>query len=170
MPFPRPSAAWPALLAAAALATGCKPEGTFPSLAPRPIESEDPLAEPIRTAPAVAADPQLRGTAASLLAEARRGDREFEAAAGAAGSAARGPGSPGSESWVAAQEAISRAEAARAPTMRALAELDRLATERAGLPTNDADFAAIRAALAEAERLAAGQQRRMDRLRGAVMR
>jgi hypothetical protein len=170
MPLPRPSAAWPALLAAAAIASGCKPEGTFPSLAPRPIESEDPLEEPIRTPPAVAADPMLRSRAASLLAEARRGDREFETAAGAAAGTARRAGAPGSESWVVAQEAISRAEAARAPAMRALAELDRLATERAGLPTNDADFAAIRAALAEAERLAAGQQQRMDRLREAVRR
>ncbi|HEX8654326.1 MAG TPA: hypothetical protein VF693_03780 [Allosphingosinicella sp.] len=170
MPLPRTSAAWPALLAAAAIASACKPEGTFPSLAPRPIESEDPLEEPVRAPPVVVADLELRTSAASLLAEARRGHGAFEAAAGAAASAARGAGAPGSESWVVAQEAISRAEAARAPTMRALAELDRLATERAGLPTNEADFAAIRAALAQAERLAAVQQQRMDGLREAVRR
>jgi len=170
MPRPRCSPALPALLAAAALVAACTPEGTFPSLARRPIEREDPLEEPVRAPPVVAAEPALTSQAASLLAEARRGNGEFEAALAGAAAALRDPGAPGSEAWVVAQQAISRVEAARTPTMRALAELDRLATERAGTPTNESDFAAIRAALAEAERLAAGQQRHMDRLRGAVRR
>ena len=68
------------------------------------------------------------------------------------------------------QQAISRAEAARAPTTGALAELDRLATDRAAQPTNDEDFAAIHGALQETERLAARQQQEMERLRAAVRR
>jgi hypothetical protein len=170
MPLPGPSRACAALLAAAALAGGCTRDGEFPSLEPRAIELEDPLEEPVRTLPAVAADPALRARALELLAEARRGDREFEAALGPATAAARSAGAPGSESWVVAQQAITRAEAARAPTMQALAELDRLAAERAGVPTNEQDFAAVRGALEEAERLAGGQQQRFDRLRGSVRR
>jgi hypothetical protein len=170
MPLPRRSAGLAALLIAAALMPACTPNGEFPSLARRAIESEDPLEEPVRTAPAVAVEPALRTQAAALLAEARHGEREFEAALTPAAAAARGAGAPGSESWVVAQQALSRAEAARAPTMRALAELDRLAVERARLPTNEADLAEIRAALEEAGRIAAGQQRRIDGVRSALRR
>jgi len=157
-------------LAAAALAAGCTPKGEFPSLALRPIEAEDPLAEPVRSPPVVAVDPALRERAADLLALARRGESAFDAAYRPAAAAARAAGAPGSESWVVAQQAISRAEAARAPTMQALAELDRLATERAAVATNEGDFAAIRAALVEVERLAREQQRRVDALGTAVRR
>ncbi|HYJ30060.1 MAG TPA: hypothetical protein VEW25_06935 [Allosphingosinicella sp.] len=161
-----------AVLAAAALlaASGCTPNSEFPSLAPRAIEQEDPLAEPVRTAPVVAGEPELRARAAELLDEARRGDRAFEAALGSAASAARGAGAPGSESWVVAQQQVSRAEAARAPTTSALAELDRLATERARLATNEGDFASIQGALEEVGRIAAGQQQRLDRLRDQLRR
>jgi len=174
MPRPSPFRRFGALLAAACaaalVAAGCTPNGEFPSLEPRAIEQEDPLAEPVRTPPVVAGDQALRARAAELVAEARRGEREFESALGAASAAARGAGAPGSESWVVAQQQISRAEAARSPTTGALAELDRLATERAREPTNEGDFAAIRSALDEAERIAAGQQQRLDRLRAQIRR
>ena len=156
---------------AAALAAGaCTLNSEFPSLEPRAIEREDPLEEPVRTPPTVAGDPALRARAAELVAQAREGERAFEAALGSASAAARRAGAPGSESWVVAQQQISRAEAARAPTSAVLAELDQLATERARLPTNEGDFAAIRAALEEAEGLASGQQKRLDRLRASIRR
>jgi hypothetical protein len=170
MPLPRFPTPLSALLAAAALAAGCARDGEFPSLEPRAIELEDPRAEPVRTPAEVAGEPALRARAAELLADARRGEREFESALVPASAAARAAGAAGSESWVVAQQAISRAEAARAPTMRALAELDRLIVERARVPTDERDFAAIRTALEEVQRLAAGQQQRFDRLRGAVRR
>lgn len=153
-----------------ALAAGCTTEGPFPSLEPRAIEQEDPLAEPVRRLPAVAPDAALRGRAATLLGQAREGERAFEAALAPATAAARRAGPSGSDAWVEAQQAISRAEAARAPTAMALAELDRLAVERAALPTNEEDFAALQRAIAEAERLAAGQQQRIDALRAALSR
>jgi hypothetical protein len=159
-----------AALAVAALAGGCTPKGEFPSLAVRPIEAEDPLEEPVRTPPVVASEPALSGRAAELLALARRGESAFDEAYGPAAAAARRAGPPGSESWVVAQQALSRAEAARAPTLEALAELDRLASERAARPTNEGDFAAIRAALAETESLVRGQQQRSDALRASVRR
>jgi hypothetical protein len=168
---PCPSRRCAALAAGVILvAAGCTPNSEFPSLEPRAIEQEDPLAEPVRTPPAVAVEPELRARASELLAEARRGERDFEPALGSASAAVRGAGPPGSESWVVAQQQISRAEAARAPTTSALAELDRLATERAGQPTNEDDFAAIRGALEEAGRIAAGQQLRLDRLRAQLRR
>jgi hypothetical protein len=172
MPFPRALAAAAAgtALAAAALAAGCTPEGEFPSLAVRPIESEDPLVEPVRAPPVVAPDPALRARAAELLAEAHAGDRAFAATLGPARTAARSAGAPGAESWVVAQQAISRAEAARSVTTRALAELDRLSVERAAVATNADDFAAIRRALAEAQRVARAQQQRIDALRAEVRR
>jgi hypothetical protein len=159
-----------AALAAAALLTGCAPEGEFPSLARRPIEAEDPREEPVRTPPVVAADPAIRARAGALLAQAREGERAFAAAYGRAAPLARAAGAPGTESWVAAQEAISRVEATRAAATQALGDLDRLASERAALPINDEDFAAVQAALAEAEQLVRGQQQRFDALRASAAR
>ena len=159
-----------AAFAAAALAAGCTPEGEFPSLEPRAAELADPLEEPVRTPQAVAAEPALGARTAELAGEARRGERAFDAAFPSAAAATRASGAHGSESWIAAQQAISALEAARAPTTAALAELDRLAVERANQPTNEEDFAAIRTALDEAGRIAAGQQRRLDGLRGAIRR
>jgi hypothetical protein len=159
-----------AFAASIALAAGCAPKGDFPSLATRPIEAENPREEPVRTRPVVAADAALRARANELLGRAREGDRAFAAAHARAVPLARAAGAPGGESWVAAQEAITRAEAARAATTQALGDLDRLASERAGLPTNEEDFAFVRAALAEAERVVRGQQQRFDALRTAAAR
>ena len=176
MPFRLSASAGPArftalaALAAAALLAGCAPEGEFPSLALRPIEAENPREEPVRTPPVVASDPAIRARAAALLAQAHDGERAFAAAHVRAAALARGAGAPGSESWVAAQEAISRVEATRAAATRALGDLDRLATERAALPTNEEDFAAVRAALAEAEQLVRDQQQRFDALRASAAR
>jgi hypothetical protein len=172
MPLPSPVAFRPAAfaVAAASLLAACAPEGEFPSLALRPIEAEDPREEPVRTPPVVAADPALRARAAELLAQARAGENAFDAAHRQAVSAARSAGAPGSESWVVAQQAISRVEATRAAATQALGELDRVSTERAALPTNEEDFAAVRAALAEAERIVRGQQQRFDALRASAAR
>ena len=155
------------MAAALLLTVGCAAEGPFPSLLPREAEratAEEPE-QPVREAPSEAG---VGSSVAELLALARQGDNAFEAAHARASEAVRGGGAVGSDSWVAAQEVISRAEAARADTTRALVELDQLALARAGRPTNPADLAAIQAAVAEAERIAAGQQVRIDRLRGAV--
>ncbi|HEX8526349.1 hypothetical protein [Allosphingosinicella sp.] len=160
----------PALAACAVVAAGCTTEGPFPSLETRPIEQEDPLAEPVRTAAAVAPDPALRARAAELLASAQVGETEFEAAVGEAQAAARGAGAGGTESWFEAQRTLSRLEAATTGTMTALAELDRLVLDRAALPTNEGDFAVIRSALAEAQRIARRQQDWLEPLRAALRR
>lgn len=94
--------------------------------------------------------------------------RDFEASEPATERATRNAGASGSESWVSAQQQLSRLEAARATTAGALAELDRLSTARADQATNSADYAFIVEAVAELERVAADQQARLDRLRSRV--
>ena len=152
------------LLAASALA-GCVPQGDFPSLAPRPAERNRSMEPPVRERAATPTDPALRRRVVELERQAADGNRAFDAAFAPTERAIGRAGAALSDSWVEAQQALSRLEAARTETMRALTELDRLAIDRADLATSEEDFAAIEAAIAEAQRLAAGQQDRLQRLR-----
>jgi hypothetical protein len=156
------------LVAAAFAASGCAPAGPFPSLAMRPEERLVSVGEPRRPRVDPASDPALRGRAAALLARGRAGIGAFEANEAAAERAARASGAMGSESWVSAQQQLSRLEAARAETTAALAELDQLAAARADEATNSADYAFIEEAKAELERVAATQQAQLDRLRSRI--
>ena len=70
-------------------------------------------------------------------------------------------GDAGSEMWIAAQQAISRLEAQRAPTVVALAELDQLAIDKAGT----AQLPAVMTAVGEVRALAEGQVQRIGALR-----
>lgn len=154
--------ALPSLLAI--LLAGCVSQGPFPSLAPRPAEREDWTEEPVRTAPAVADDPALRTRIAALLEEARAGRRDFDADFGAAERAAARAGPEGSDSWIEAQQAVSRIEAAMARSGEALAALHQLRLESEARPASAADRAALDAAITEAEAIAAGERERIDRL------
>jgi len=158
----------PLAIAAALALVSCAVEGDFPSLAPRPAERNLSTEEPTHRAPAVADDAGLLQQVAELRGIAAEGERAFDAAYGPAEAAAGAAGPPESESWVAAQLALSRLEAAREATMRALGELDRLAVSRSDAPTSEADFAALNAAIAAVGRIAAGQQERIDLLRGRL--
>src|SRR3954467_4490793 len=102
----------PALAAlAAALLAGCVSQGPFPSLAPRPAEQEDWSEEPVHAAPVVADDASLRARIAALLTQAHDGERAFDADLPAAERAAAHVGAEGSDSWIEAQQAISRLQA-----------------------------------------------------------
>jgi len=142
---------------------GCVTEGPFPSLAARPDERLA-IEEPVRAAPVVADDPAVRARIAALLGEARRGEQAFDADHGAAARAASRAGARGSDSWIAAQQALSRVEAARGRTSDAATELHQLAVERAAQPMSAADRRALEEAVAEADQLVAAQQTRIDRL------
>ena len=159
----------PPLLAASLLMCACTVDGPFPSLAQRPAEREA-VTEPVRVMPNVPADAELEATVTALLAAARQGQDAFDAAYPPAEAAARAAGAPASDSWVAAQEQISRAEAARAETMRALGDLDRLVLARSDAPTNPGEAAALQATIADVERLALDQQTRIDRLKALSAR
>jgi hypothetical protein len=162
-PFPQIAA-----LAAALTLFGCVPQGDFPSLAPRAAERDASSREPVRAAVDVPNDPALRQRLAELLRQAAEGERGFEAAHRPAEAAVRNAGAQGSDRWVEAQQALSRLEAAREGTTRALAELDQLALDRADRPTSSADSAAIEEAIAECGRIAATQQQRLARLRARL--
>src|SRR5688500_6763904 len=79
--------------------------------------------------------------------------------------AASRAGAAGSDSWSEAQQALSRLETARARTTAALADLDRLAVERASAGTlGEADAQRMRAATAEIQGLADSQADRLQPL------
>jgi hypothetical protein len=155
------------ILLACTFAAGCATRGEFPSLAPRPVEQLS-FEEPIKVDPPVAADPALRSRASSLLADARAGDGAFEQAYARALPLVRAAGATGSDPWVQAQEAISRAEAARIGTTSALAELDRLLADQSDDPTNAEVWGDLQAARQAAESLAADQRRRLQELKSSV--
>jgi hypothetical protein len=170
-------------LAAPALLSACVSQGEFPSLAPRGVERDangNPIALCIppggaapaqeRPAPAAAAnDPALGARLTALLEQARRGQSAFAELLRAAQARAARAGAAGSEGWIAAQQEISRLEAARAPSVDALAELDALVLARSGDGAASADDSArVIAAAEEARRLADSQQAELDRLNGML--
>ena len=141
-----------ALAIAFAALGACAPSGgPFPSLLPRAAEAVDPRL-PV---PGVVNDrpvtPALAARLAELVAQARSGDSAFQPAAAQAQQLAAAAGPPRSESWVAAQQALSAAVAAREPTARALGDIDALGADRlqsqGGL--SPADLEAVATAAAE---------------------
>jgi hypothetical protein len=150
-------------------AGGCATGGDFPSLAPRPVERLS-MEEAVRVDPQVAPDPALGGRAGALLAQARQGDQAFETEFARALPVVRRAGASGSDSWIEAQEMISRVEAARVGSTSALAELDLLISARSDDPTNDAQWADLIRSREAAEAIVADQRRRIDGLKASVSR
>ncbi|SMF71163.1 hypothetical protein SAMN06295910_1984 [Allosphingosinicella indica] len=176
----------PILLAAPILLAGCTSQEGFPSLGPRPIEyrlgdlpaptgdcAESPGAcvSPPASEPApapIADDPALAARISALLDAARKGGADFDVEVGAAQAAADRAGAPESESWIVAQQALSRLEAARAPTVDAIASLDALALERSRVATSEGDAERLRSAEAEAQKIADAQQQALNRIRSRI--
>ena len=165
------------------LVGACAAAGPFPSLAPRAVERDltggsapagcpdFPEAEPTpapAAPPPVNPDPQLGARATELLTAARAGEADFAAALPRARTAAQAAGGPGTESWVAAQQEISRLEAARARTVDALAELDSLAISRSGAAVGEEDYQAVLAAAEEVRALVQAQQAELDAIAGLI--
>lgn len=162
----------PALLTLSLLAlAGCTTDnGKYPSLLPRPIESQS-LAEPaVPTSDtgAVAADPALDAKIAAITATLDKTARDFTTAsrsAEAAVAVARGV-PEGSESWLNAQVALSDLQTAHAPALAALADLEQLAIERgeSGL----AAYPALEAATARASEMVQSQGATITGLENAL--
>jgi hypothetical protein len=148
----------------AACLAGCVSQGPFPSLALRPAEQEDWTEEPTHAAPVVADDAALRTHIAALIAEAREGGRAFDADLPAAERATAHVGAAESDSWIEAQQAISRLQASRGRTDEAAAELHQMRLARAGQPTSAADLAALDAAIEAVRILVERQQGQLDRI------
>ncbi|MBW0145545.1 hypothetical protein [Sphingomicrobium clamense] len=100
-----------------------------PSLETRPGELLDPRL-PVEDPNAVqrAVSPSVRAQLDGLLATAQDGARVFEIMATGIVPNIEAAGEPGSESWTAATEQLSRLDASREPVARALADVDALAT------------------------------------------
>ena len=153
-----------ALLTIAALSACSAPGGPYPSLQPRPAEAIDPrlpVVRPINDRPASAS---LTTRLSALVDAARSGNATFDGAASEAERLAAKAGSPQSEGWIAAQEALTAAIAARKATATALGDIDALAAgalqDNAGIAPND--LAAIKSAQAEVGALEARQAARID--------
>ena len=135
-----------------ALGACSAPGGPYPSLRPRAAETIDPrlpVSRPMNDRPVSAA---LASRLAALVDQARSGNAAFESAVAEAERLSVSAGPPQSEGWIAAEEALTAAIAARRPTATAHAEIDDLAgnaleTQR-GIAPND--LAAIQRAAAEA--------------------
>ncbi|HEX8307109.1 MAG TPA: hypothetical protein VF645_01655 [Allosphingosinicella sp.] len=160
-----------AILAPALLAAGCAAPGPYPSLAPRPAEKAYADDADERKPTPQPDDPALAGEIDRLLAEARTGAAEFDSALPAAQRTAGSAGAAGSDSWIEAQQALSRLESARARTTAPLADLDRLSVERTGAGTlGEGDSERLRRATAEIQALADSQADRLQRLGSSLLR
>jgi hypothetical protein len=147
-----------------ALAACSTPGGPYPSLQPRAAEAIDPrlpVVRPVNDRPVTAA---LAERLSALVVAGRSGDAAFDAAASQAEHLAASAGAPQSEGWIAAQEALTAAIAARKPTATALGDIDALAASalqsQGGIAPND--LAAIKRAQEEVGDLDARQATRID--------
>ena len=104
--------------------------GPEPSLAPRPAESIDPRVPIADAMPAGPVDPELAQRIDALLAEARGGEPAFAAREAEAARLAAAAGPVSSESWVAAQQSLSRLVEQFGVTTRVAADIDALASVR----------------------------------------
>jgi hypothetical protein len=157
----------PLLLFAASLSACASPGGPYPSLQPRAAEAIDPrvpIERPMNDRPVAAI---LAARLAQLVAQARDGDAAFEPAAATAERLAAAAGPAPSESWIAAQEALTAAMSAREPTAHALGDIDGLAAAmlqaNGGIAPND--LAAIKSAATEVAAIDQRQNARIDALK-----
>jgi hypothetical protein len=162
-------AAFLPILCLLALSACAAPGGPYPSLQPRAAEAIDPrvpVERPMNERPVT---PALASRLGELVAQARSGDAAFTPAAVQAERLAAVAGAPQSEGWIAAQQALSVAAAARAPTATALGDIDAIGANmlqsQSGIAPND--LAAIKKAGAE---VGAIDQRQADRIKAIQRR
>ena len=143
----------------------CSPAGgPYPSLQPRAGEAIDPRLQPVRPMNDRPATPALVGQLAALVEQARGGEAAFAPAAAEAERLASAAGAPQSESWMAAQESLSAAIAARRPTALALSDIDALGATALQTQSGIApkDLEAIQRA---ADEVASIDRRQADRIK-----
>ena len=120
-------AAFLLLALAACSGPGVGPE---PSLAPRAAEAIDPRVPIPSDVPPGSVDPALARKLGELVAEARAGAPAFDMREAEATRLAAAAGPVSSESWVAAQQALSRLVEQFGVTTRVAADIDGLASAR----------------------------------------
>ena len=143
-----------------------------PSLSPRAAEAIDPrvpVPEPVLpTNPA----PGLATQLDSLVAQAAAGDRAFQPLADHAAQLASAAGPKESESWIAAQQALSAAIAARLPVARSLGDIDALGAQRVQTlgGIGAADLKAIDAAAAKVGQIDSREAETIQQLQARLAR
>ena len=143
--------------------SACSAGGPYPSLRPRAAEAIDPRIQPVGPINDRPATPALTAQLSALVGQARAGEAAFGPAAAEAERLAAVAGASQSESWIAAQVALSAAIAARKPTALAQADVDALGATalqtHGGIAPNDLD--AIKTAATEVLEIARGQTDRI---------
>ena len=153
------------LLAGAVGLAACSESGGYPSLAPRAVEQPGSGDTPPAVA-ALPADAALDAEVATLAAQAAKGEADFARVADESCAAiARGASAQeGSEPWIAAQQALSALEAARAPVLAAAAALDRLVIERGTATGSAVDLTRLADAQAQVSAIDAAEQAKLAEL------
>jgi hypothetical protein len=156
-------------LAVLVLSACSSPGGPYPSLQPRAAEAIDPRVPVVRPMNQRPVTPSLAARLSALIEQAHSGNAEFDSAASQAERLATAAGAPQSEGWIAAQEALTAAIAARTPTATALGDIDAIAGDalqnQRGIAPND--LAAIKSAAADVGSI---DQRQADRVRAVQRR
>ena len=139
------------LLALSLTSTACAAPGIYPSLAPRATEGIDPRVPVAATPSAGALEPRTATGLAEAVAAARGAVAEFNQLARAAEALTAAAGPRQSESWIAAQLALSALGAQHGVTTNAAAKIDAIAADGIGETRwlTPATRAAIEAAAAE---------------------
>lgn len=162
---PAPARLFLTIAALGALA-GCATRDSYPSLAPRPVEGSAGSGATDATTQSAPVDAALEARVATLAKQAADGHAAFERAVTQACPAiTRGArAAEGSEPWIAAQQAISVVDAARAPVLTAVAELDRLVIERSTAGGAPVDLSRLAAAQEQASAIDTAEQARVANL------
>ena len=165
----RPARSW-ILITVLALAGCSTPPTAATSLSPRAAENIDPRVPLVGSVDTSPVNPALAERLSQLIAQANSGEGAFRSAATEAERLAALAGARESESWIVAQQAVSAAVAARAPTSRALSDIDAVAatTLQAKGGLSPADLAAIEAAAAEVGALDRVQSQIVDALQARL--
>ena len=158
-----------ALPLAAACSTTTSPE---PSLAPRAAEAIDPRLSIPDEEPSGTVDPALAGRLSALVATVRSAVPAFEARESEASRLAAAAGPVASESWIAAEQALSRLVEQHGVTTQAAADIDAVAASRLEGQRwiARAEREAIAAAAAEVGSISARQAEAIDRLKDHLAR
>jgi hypothetical protein len=143
-----------------------------PSLAPRAAEAIDPRLPIPDETPEGTVDPALASRLSELVAEVRSASPAFETKLAVADRLATGAGPNASESWIAAEQALSRLIEQHGVTTRAAGDIDALAASRLEGQRwiAPADRAAISAAAADVASISAHQTEAIDRLMDRLSR
>ena len=160
------------LISLVAVAGCAMPTSPEPSLAPRAAEAIDPRLPIPDQPPSGPVDAALAERLQVLVAAARGGVPQFEARQAVADRLAAGAGPMASESWVAAQQALSLLVEQYGITARAAADIDKLAGDRLDGQhwIQPADRNAISAAAEEVGAISASQSAAIERLTGQLAR